>query len=612
MTFTFRQGPAGAALSDDVFVRSALDQPLSLGSTFFDQAVGGILASPGLGTAIRAGQLPEEAPTEEGIVYAPPDGEGETVTAPDTPQMRARIGIVQRSREDSLGLRQETAPELQRRREEAGALTEDAYKASPSFRTDIPWDPGMTKARADALAAQDDVRKVREFYAQKRPVTSFFGSLAGQAVDPINYIPIFGEAVQAAAIARAGAVGGRAIAAAADAAASTAITGLLTAPTRASLGDDVSWQAQVTDIAFGALIGGAFGTIGGVLARRRGSDTPRLEGEAPDTTISPELTRNLDTLQRTQEARVVLNDALDGMIQRGAVELSPASTNFVQTMTAAVNVEAETARLARSLDPAAFERLTTLEPVRASNDAEIASLTARSLDNERLGPTRGAMLEADQLQQRIDEFDQNISRQTSPKQIAALTARRDELRRALREKVAGLDDTLVQEIEDIDASLALRRKVNEPVVAEVSALQARTRELRRQAAQQVRDRVRSGELQAQGPTFRDMQGNDVRGMNVDAPTAPMVDVSAPVVAQPEAVKAAAARVTKPGALPDFAKSMGVDPATGDFAERAELDQIIAEGRVSEEALEDLRAADDDYTTATAWGEALKTAMGCTI
>lgn len=55
----------------------------------------------------------------------------------------------------------------------------------------------MTTDRAVALAQQDDYRKVREFYASKRPITSFFGSLGGQAIDPLNYIPVFGEAVTA-------------------------------------------------------------------------------------------------------------------------------------------------------------------------------------------------------------------------------------------------------------------------------------------------------------------------------------------------------------------------------------------------------------------------------
>jgi hypothetical protein len=47
----------------------------------------------------------------------------------------------------------------------------------------------MTDDRAAALAEMDDTAKVREFYAQKRPVTAFIGNLAGSATDPINYFP---------------------------------------------------------------------------------------------------------------------------------------------------------------------------------------------------------------------------------------------------------------------------------------------------------------------------------------------------------------------------------------------------------------------------------------
>jgi hypothetical protein len=122
-------------------------------STFWDQAKGGVLESFGLGTAIRESSLP--------------------------PLLSDRPCRGQ-SKEDC---------ETKLAQYEKRALSKEVYKASAHFRNDVPWEPGMTFKRVAALAASDDARKVREFYGQKRPITAFLGNVAGQILDPINFMP---------------------------------------------------------------------------------------------------------------------------------------------------------------------------------------------------------------------------------------------------------------------------------------------------------------------------------------------------------------------------------------------------------------------------------------
>lgn len=276
--YGFWQGPAYRASTREELFSAALDQPMSLGSTFWDQAKGGVLESFGLGTVTREMSLPPAAP---GRWYG------------DTDKSYAE------------------------RRKNYKTITEDEYKASPYFRDNVPWDDGMTEDRAAALAAMYDAKRVREYFAEKRPITAFFGNLAGQAVDPVNYIPVAGPSVRAAAVARMGLVKGVAATAALDAAANTAIAGLATRETRRSYGDDVSWQAMISEIATAALIGSAFGTVGGVLERRAGirADALRREAEV-----------KVQTLKATQEARIALNEAIGGLATDGEVRLSPNAT----------------------------------------------------------------------------------------------------------------------------------------------------------------------------------------------------------------------------------------------------------------------------------------------
>lgn len=580
MSFQFIQNPLGAGLDNATLIESSLDQPMSLGSTFFDQAKGGVLESFGLGTAIREGSLPSEAPTTPGLIITPPEGTG-PVLVPDTPQMRRRRTVFESvNPELSLQARPEAPRELQKRQDEAGALSEDAYKASQFFRKDIPWQNGMTNERAAALAEQDDYRKVRQFYASKRPITSFFGNLGGQALDPINYIPVAGEVVAAANVARFGRVAGRALTSSIDAAANTAIAGLTTAPIRQQLGDDVSWQSTISQVAMAAVIGGAFGAIAG----RFGRATP--------TELRAEAETKLATLQNVQEARVALNDALDGMINKGEVEVSPASADVVARLADTELPKVVIERMARESDTAAFDRLDNLNRTFEINDAEIKRLQSETMDNERYGPVRASMIEADRLAERIRSADTALQKAATEKQRATETVRVEKTREDLRKHLATIDDNAVKQLEDVDAALAARRLANEPVARERSELTTK--------AAALRDQARS-RYWAERPAPSVRQAAEAS--NAQAAPAPVIDP-----APAEAVK----RVGRPEAPREAAEQYRVNPETGEFAEQAELDQLIAAGRITEEDRAALDSADETLKSANAYGEAVKAFANCAI
>lgn len=579
MSFQFINNPSGRGLTDQDYIASSLDQPMSLGATFFDQAKGGILESFGLGTAIREGSLPEEAPTTPELMITPPEG-GEPIRVPDTPQMRRRITVFESVNPQTLQARPENQQEFKQRQDEAGALSEDAYKASPYFRKDIPWQNGMTVDRAAALAEQDDRRKVREFYATKRPITSFFGNLGGQALDPINYIPVFGEAVTAANVARFGRVAGRALTSSLDAAANTAVAGLATAPIRGELGDDVSWQSTISQIAMAAVIGGAFGAVAGRFGRATPSE---LRAEAEN---------KLATLQNVQEARVTLNDALDGLIHDGEVSVSPASAEVIARVADLELPKVAIERMAREADAAAFDRFDALNRTFEINDAEIRRLQAETMDNERFGPTRAAMIEADRLADRIRKADEALQKATTEKQRATETGRLEKAREDLRQHLSKIDDNAVQQLEDIDTALSARREANAPVAAERSQLQAR--------AQQLRDEARDRYWKERPvPSVRQEQA-----ISAAQPSASL----APDMGVPEAAK----RVGRPEASKELAEQYKVNPETGEFAEQAELDQLIAAGRITDEDRAILEEAEATMKSASAYGEAVKAFSSCAI
>lgn len=206
------------------------------------------------------------------------------------------------------------------------SLTLEQYKASPSYREQIPWEQGMTEDRAAAKAAQFDQSYLTQQLAEKKPLESFFMSLVSGLFDPTNFVvPYLGSGMGAAAAARLGwgtfgKVAAEYAVAAGNNALASGVFAALTASTRQKLGEDVSFNAIINEIAMSAIIGGAFGTgihlVGGLRNRA-------LMKRAADA---------LETIYTTSKARAISEIAADMLARRGEVELPPAAIETVKTI----------------------------------------------------------------------------------------------------------------------------------------------------------------------------------------------------------------------------------------------------------------------------------------
>lgn len=199
-------------------------------------------------------------------------------------------------------------------------LAETDWKASAFYRDGLRWDPRMTAARAEALAEIYDENRWREGLIERRQngvfgaVAGFVAQLAGGLPDPINYVPIAGPAVRAAAIARLaprfGRIGATAAITGTEAAIGTAfVTPAIYAGAR-QFGDDLGFADMALDVAFGALTGAAIGgSIAGGAALR---DRVRL-------------VRATRGLVLKDNALGRLNESVDALIRDQPVDVAPIS-----------------------------------------------------------------------------------------------------------------------------------------------------------------------------------------------------------------------------------------------------------------------------------------------
>ncbi|RWM62490.1 hypothetical protein [Mesorhizobium sp.] len=560
------EGASRAAL-----MHSALKQPLSLFSTLTESAKKEALQSYGLGTLLREAQLPEEAPTVPGITADP----GER---------------------DFLKSRRETPQELGARRQSMGAYDEDQYKASPYFRKDIPYDPGMTEARAAALADMDDARKVREHYASKRPLAAFIGGMGGQALDPINYIPVAGPLVKAAAVAKAGKIAGGALHAGLDAAANTAVFGIATAGQRAKFGDDVSWQSTVSQIATAALIGSAFGAIGGVVGRR------------VDARVMSEAESRLATLKTTQEARIALNEGIDAIVRGEDIKLSPNATGPISRVAADVAKNS-----AFTPEPAPVTKSATISDVAES--LRVVKEQHPELDPVTSPSKFDALLIADLQAKGFDGVDSQAPAGPVPLNFDPATV-------DVPEMVIGPNGRPIEAALN-PTSPAYGRMLIAEAEARLPELQQRLAKLNR-AHNRLRAKLEqnsflSGIADPLGTIERSRnlpelvsyyEGQKARG---EAIVAGKVDTTqATPEPLPDGLAEAQARIAKADTPRDLAEQYGVDLATGNFAEMADIEQLRSMGRLTAEDEAALADAAVAFDTAEAYGNAMKAALVCLV
>lgn len=567
--FAFRSGPTFRAADSQDQLEAAIDMPMSLTSTLGDQFKGGVLDSLGLGTTIREATLPAR------ITDRPARGEN-----PD-----ARAARVKAYNEN--------------------VMPEDAFKASEFYREGVRWDSGMTEDRAAALAEAYDAKRVREHFATKRPISSFIGNLAGQAIDPINYIPVAGPSLRAANVARFGRVGGAALTGSIDAAVNTAAASAVTYDVRQSMGDDVTWQSTVTDIAMSAMIGGVFGTFGGLVESRRAGRLAQSQREA---------TERLATLKNVQDARIALNGAIDGIARGEDVSIGANAADSLQRLADKSNpvwspqtfasldrqdMFASTS-VGRFMDnrPVVVQDAETLlrnqvfagDPIIAARYQQAEAKFQKAQDavaaiEEPLLARRPsdtlAMIDPDSAA-RLSAVEDELSGNIPANRRAQLEAERD----LISESVPA--DTLAKLENDYRIGPTKQAKAARKALSTARQEFSKVRTEADKAAERIRaaDRVKYQASVDLSPARAEMP--------------PMGRVEAETrIASPENFKA-------------MSEQYRVNADDGSFIEQADVDQVRKEGRLTEDDEAALVDAQQAFDNGSAYAEALKSVAGCLI
>jgi hypothetical protein len=582
------------------FWNSAMEQPLGWGSTLGTAAKGGLLDSFGLGTVARDIMTPSgnDQPEPTGNSYVDAVQGLDDLVNPRNVFKRL-AGTLDRSQP---------------------SLSEEEWKASANYREGIPYDPAMTEQRAAALAYQYDQKKVRDFYTQKRPITSFIGQFAGQAADPINFIPIIGPEVKAAALARAGKIAGETLIGSAEAVANTGIFGAATAGQREKFGDDVSWQAMLSDMAMAGLIGGAaphvFRGIGAVAGR--GFDAFR-----------DRFTDRASTLENVQWGRLALNEAIDGMVHEGEVRLGPNSIEPIEQVAAEMAPARPDVWGLDGFEPKDLADRSVPQTVfHGTSKGEFAQFDPYSGEYGLMGAgsyfTENPAIAAEYTTKGKGSspaiYEAKISAKTpldmdAPADVAAwlkafpdyingedFDGNRREFKgytneQMYREVEEGLSQEMIPSYEGAEVMQDGLRAMGHDSVTHIGGG-------RHKDSKGVRHRVW---------IVFDPEQVHVTGKRTPAPTSISVDNSTP---RPEPIpgerKAAETRIAKVEDARALADQYRVDAETGDFPEMASIENLKAQGRLTEDDARSLDEAQNDFDNANAYGEALKSVVNCLL
>ena len=198
------------------------------------------------------------------------------------------------------------------------AMTEEAFKSKGYDRGGaIKWTPRMTEQRAQITAEEYDKRQHDNAIMERtstpaRTALGFGAALIASLPDPINLIPVGGQAAKGAGI------GARMLAGAKAGAVGTALADAVVLPAARARGEDVGFGTMALDMTFGALFGGAIGAGGHWLhSRRVRSMAPQEEAlgkaftdmgfDAAEASRRAHDVVNVlaDTAQRTEKAEAV-------------------------------------------------------------------------------------------------------------------------------------------------------------------------------------------------------------------------------------------------------------------------------------------------------------------
>lgn len=268
-------------------------------------------------------------------------------------------------------------------------FSQEEYRQSEFFREDIPYEPGLTPARAEALADLHDENRYREWLVANRRggvASAAFGlaaDFAGAAFDPINYIPFVGPAARARMLGRFGNIGGRVAVGSTDATLGATAILPIVYQSRSQYGDDLTFADLSLDIALSALVGAAFGGAAGGLAAYRDARLARLA-------------RDLTPARIQTEAIGRMNEAIDALVTDRPLDITPIDNDILSPL---LRRETVRERLAGGTGFDAAGVLARTERFRPIS--RVAVVNERSMAPLIFGSRRGAQQMADQMAARL-------------------------------------------------------------------------------------------------------------------------------------------------------------------------------------------------------------------
>jgi hypothetical protein len=295
---TLRAQPELTPFSPDTFAANLDQTPVDWRESMAAQAADSFVTSTTPGMALREAQTPD-LPNK--IIAG---GRGGAKWRPETP-------LEVQARGDTL------------------ISTPEDMKASKYWRDTMDTTQPTTELRMKAISEQIDLSTARRAIASDHPVAAFLGGAGVTLLDPINYIPIFGEEAAAASVAKLGRFVGKTATGAADAMVNTAAMDLATLQDRKAHGDPMTVQQFGTDMAFGAI-------AGTIMAGTHAAVTGRAEARV----AALEALHATHTAQAQVHERLVLNTAIDRMLASsdGSIEGLPrVAERAIQERVNAVN-----------------------------------------------------------------------------------------------------------------------------------------------------------------------------------------------------------------------------------------------------------------------------------
>ncbi|NDV19215.1 hypothetical protein GO013_07255 [Pseudodesulfovibrio sp. JC047] len=157
------------------------------------------------------------------------------------------------------------------KRAEVPVMDEEEWKESDFYRDNIEWEDNMTPVRARILAEQYDERRARDAVLAKQTtaqkVVGFGVQMGTGFIDPVNYIPLLGQATKLKMIGKMGSIAGRMVASGAEAAAGNILFNPAIGADLKRRGETITFEDYAVDTVLGGTVGMLFGGAGGTWAK---------------------------------------------------------------------------------------------------------------------------------------------------------------------------------------------------------------------------------------------------------------------------------------------------------------------------------------------------------